>query len=136
MIDPEEILTTLRSRLLEFSDVDRNNVTWMNIPFKPDPAAGYYVREHLTITLMRQIANGYQKAAGIYHLDVFVPTGSGTKTPLAIARSIAMAFDYPQEIVGPITVMIDRTEILSGRAIGDAYFGYPVQSRWRAHRAT
>lgn len=135
MIDQEDILLTLRERLLDSAVVERTRVSWQNRPFKPDPDT-YYVREHLTITSNRQIANGRDRAMGIYHLDVFVPKGTGTKTPLAVVRGLQTAFPFPDDIVGSITVHVDRTEPLSGRSAGDAWFAYPVQIRWRAVRAT
>lgn len=134
-LDQEDILTTLRERLLDAPSVDSGKVAWINMPFKPDLST-YYIRENLIITSMRQIANGTQRAMGIYRLDVFTPAGKGTKAALAIARAIQDAYPFPDNIVGAVTLHIDRAEVLSGRNVGEAWFAYPVPIQWRTHRAT
>ncbi len=133
MIDVDEVVTTVRSKLLALPDLDLSTqLAWENNAFDPPDEESLYVEEKFIPFGERNAGSGYDRLTGEVRFTVVMPRGKGTEEGRALATQIKSLYPIDSSIVGVVTVVVEGSEVLSGRDHGDTRYAIPVSVSVRA----
>lgn len=106
---------------------------WENVPFTPVDGTPYQ-RAYLMPAQPENPTIGalLQRLSGVYQINLFYPTGTGSSA--AMTRALAIRARFPRGLTmtaGGVTVsVIETPEIGGGTVVGDRYL-VPVRVRYR-----
>lgn len=134
MIDYEALRRTLRSRLLQVTNLSEKQCKWENRPFRKRSTDKLWVEEWLIPNTSHKIASDQLGALGLVQYSVFGPAGGGTEEIGDLAKRIGDAFKDGYSITEEITVQVQRCEVRPGAETTDkASYMIPVRVYWRCY---
>lgn len=126
MIDHNEVVNVIRTELQKLDKTDLDRFRWENRAIDPPDSAETYVEERFLVVTEGPIGSDYDRLIAEMHYTVLAPRGQGTEGGRTLARNIKALFKAGRGLVGQIVVIVESSEILSGRVRDETRYAFPV----------